>query len=115
MKTIQWSDRRQCLFVYHQNGSLKLQSIQKNISVNCFIQENTEEDITKMLSELPDKNIKYREWQKEDINYQGSIIKKLKLKQLEVTKADFSERFEEDFKDLRNRVQCVNNQHEELD
>jgi hypothetical protein len=114
MKTIQWADRRQCLCVQHQNGKLKLNSIHKNISITRFLQENTAQDITEMLHGLPEKSITFREWKKEEIPYQDTTIKKLRLKQVELTKEQFTEKFQDDFQNLREHVNRMHNQYEEM-
>jgi hypothetical protein len=115
MKTIQWADRRQCLCVHHQNGVLKLKALHKNISISRFLQENATDDITSMLVALPEGNIRFREWQKEEVAYQGTTLKKLRLQQLELSKDDFSAKFQDEFQDLRKHVHRMKTQYEELD
>ena len=115
MKCIQWADRRQCLCVQHQNGRLKLKAIHINTGISQFFQEKSPEQISQMLLELPDTPVKFREWQKQDIEYQGGIIKKFKLKEIELSKEDFTERFEDEFSELREHVVRMKNQYEHLD
>lgn len=115
MKTILWADRRQCLCVQHQNGILKLKAIHNNMSVSRFLDANSEDDITNMLQSLPDKNISYREWQKEDVPYQGTTIKKLRLKHLELSKVEFCDQFQQQFADLRQHVFRMRKQFTEIE
>ena len=115
MKTIQWADRRQCLCQYHQNGKLKLQAIKEHCSISTFLEQNSPQDIEDMLSKLPDRPIKFNEWQKEEIMFEGKVMKKLKIKQVELSKEEFSEHFQETFIDLRDHVEVMKNQFTELD
>jgi hypothetical protein len=114
IKTIQWANRRQCLCVLHQNAKLKLSALHNNTGISNFLDENTKEDVTSMLCALPDQPVKFREWQKEDIEFEGKTIKKLKLKNVELSKQDFSEQFEHDFEDLREHVTRMRNQFDQL-
>jgi hypothetical protein len=115
MKTIQWADRRQCLCVYHQNGILKLKAIKKNISVSRFLQENSADKISEMLNAMPNTTVRFREWQREEISYQDSTIKKLRLNEVEMNKEDFISKFEDDFTKLREHVKRMKNQFQELE
>ena len=115
MKTIQWADRRQCLCQYHQNGKLKLQAIKQHVSISTFLDQNTPDDISELLSKLPDRPVKFTEWQKDEVLFEGRIMKKLKIKQLELSKEEFCERFEDEFSDLREHVDIMRNQFQEFE
>ena len=114
IKTIRWTEKRQCLCCVHQNASLKLKAININTSVGSFLQTHTSEQITELLEDLPDENIRYREWQKEDIVYNENIIKKLKLKQVDLPKEEFCEIFSDEFLEVRNHVDRMYNQFDQV-
>jgi hypothetical protein len=114
MKTIQWSDRRQCLCQHHQNGRLKLKAINQNISISRFLADNSPQDISDIMSHLPEGEVQFREWQKDDILFEGKTIKKLKLKQVIMSREQFTLRFEEEFADLREHVKRMRNQFDQM-
>lgn len=115
MRTINYTDRRQCLCVHHENGVLKLKALKKPTSISKFLNENTDQDIETMLEGLSDEVINFREWQREDIPYQDSFVRKLRLKEVEIPKDEFCEKFKDEFTDLRQHVVRMNNQFEELE
>jgi hypothetical protein len=115
MKLIQWAQRRQCLCVYHENTSLKLKALKKSCSVNKFLQDNTQDGIKQMLEDLPDSTVYFKEWQKEEIPYEGNIMKKLRLKTVDMSKSDFIEKFLDECCDMRQHIYRVNTQFTELD
>jgi hypothetical protein len=114
MKPIQWATRRQCLCARHQNAALKLKAVKINTSPNIFIRNNSDEDIARLMQTIPDY-VRYSEWKTEDINYGGKLVKKIRLKQLELPKTKFASLFKEEFSLFRNHVKRIQSQYCEID
>lgn len=113
VKTITWSERRQCLCMLHENGRLLLKAVKFQPSVSRFL-EKSEEEVHESVLAVPNDVISYRQWVKEDISYDGGVIKKLRLKELQDAKANFVEMFDGKFQELRQHVGRVTNQYQHL-
>ena len=115
MKPIQWATRRQCLCHVHQNASLKLKAIHVKDSPNVFLDKHDADSINTLLESLPPHPIKYKVWQKEEIMYENTAIKKLRLQSHEVSQGQFCEMFKSEFTQLREHVRRVKTQYVQLD
>lgn len=114
MKPIKWASRRQCLCLKHANGTLLLQAIHQNSSVDEFLKHHTDEEILAIMEEFPEQEINVRQWQKEDVTFQDKILKKVRLNKLTYSKETFVKEFVANFNELRNHVRRVSTQYFQL-
>jgi hypothetical protein len=115
MKPIQWATRRQCLCHIHQNACLKLKAIKQPSSPNVFIKMHDADSISALLNELPEGTINFSVWEKEDVVHEGTVIKKMRLKEHEVSKAKFCDLFMKEFENLREHIRRTTTQYVQLD
>jgi hypothetical protein len=114
IKPIQWLTRRQCLCHIHQNSALKLRAMKQEISPNVFIQKNDDAAIAEVLESIPGTQIRYQTWKKEEIMYEGRLIKKLRLNTMEVSKQQFVDTCKQEFKELQEHVRRATAQFREI-
>jgi hypothetical protein len=79
-----------------------------------FLKLNTDIDIRTMLNDLPEGEVKFSQWEKEDVNTNGNIVKKMRLHELIMEKQQFSEYFAAEFSSLRHHVRRVHTQYEQI-
>jgi hypothetical protein len=83
-------------------------------SPNLFLQSHDSDDITRILNKLPQDTVKFTEWQKEEVPYKGTVIKKMRLHTVELPKTDFVEVVSKEFQMLREHVRRVNVQYRQI-
>ena len=115
IKSIIWASRRQCLCLKHENGSLKLKAIKLVTSPNVFVSQHTEQDIDTLLEELPDEDINFRVWKSVEISTsEEKSVKKFRLHEEQLPKAEFIQIFKEEFSYLREHISRTTNQFAEI-
>lgn len=115
IKSIKWAARRQCLCVKHQNLALKLKALKIKTSPNVFIRDHTCAEIKAILERIADLKVKYSVWRSEEIpSSDGKIIRKLRISEDEVTRADFQEICEEEFAVFRDHVRRTTEQYTQI-
>ena len=113
---VKYTNRNICLCVYHQNFSLKLQSLKKkniisNVDPDEYVRVFSNEETTQHLSQLPtETDVTFSQWSRVQ---QEDGKKRMKLINETLPVPEFVNLFICEDKSFREHVKCVKNQQHE--
>lgn len=115
IRLTRYTQRKVCLCYKHTNISLKLQAVKSLPKSTSALIELSDEEIQGKLNTLPNENIRYFAWGKEEISYKdGKKTTKLRLHEQEREKEKFTKELIDEMPEFRQHCHRVEVQFNQI-
>lgn len=114
IRHIRWTNRKQNLCQSHSNMSYLLRAVKelpKSTERICTI---SPDELEEKLQTIPEGDVNFTRWQKKDVLYNGTVLKKVKYTKTSLQKEEFIDHFKTELLTFRAHTERVHTQYTEI-